>query len=189
MTTTRDQIVETACRLMETQGYHATGLNQIVRESGAPKGSLYYYFPEGKEEIAAEALIQSGRMLAERTREGLAQITDPAGAVRALAAMIAHYIEASGFQAGGPLQAVTVETAATNPRLNLACREAYQMLQTVFEEKLAASGFSAQRAAELAVFFMAAVEGGIVLSRAYHSGDPLRRVGEELAQVIGAAKI
>jgi TetR/AcrR family transcriptional regulator, lmrAB and yxaGH operons repressor len=52
---TRDQIIQTTCTLLESQGYHATGLNQILKESGAPKGSLYYYFPQGKEELAEEA--------------------------------------------------------------------------------------------------------------------------------------
>ena len=41
MSSTRDQIIEKTCELLEAQGYHATGLNQILAESGAPKGSLY----------------------------------------------------------------------------------------------------------------------------------------------------
>ena len=53
MANTREIIIETTCDLMENQGYHATGLNEIVKVSGAPKGSLYYYFPEGKESLAA----------------------------------------------------------------------------------------------------------------------------------------
>ena len=47
MSTKRDEIITTTCRLLELQGYRATGLNEIIRESGAPKGSLYHYFPEG----------------------------------------------------------------------------------------------------------------------------------------------
>ena len=50
MNTTRQQIVEKTSALLERQGYHATGLNQIVAESETPRGSLYYYFPHGKEE-------------------------------------------------------------------------------------------------------------------------------------------
>ena len=56
MTNTRDQIIQTTSNLIENQGYHATGLNEIVKESGAPKGSIYYYFPDGKEGITAEAV-------------------------------------------------------------------------------------------------------------------------------------
>jgi TetR/AcrR family transcriptional regulator, lmrAB and yxaGH operons repressor len=184
MTSTREQILTATCTLMEMQGYHATGLNEIVKASGAPKGSLYYHFPQGKEEIAAQAVLQSGQLLAERTRAGLAADASPSAAVGALAETIAGYIETSGFQAGGPLQAVAVETASTSERLNAACREAYQLLQAAFEDKLREAGIAPERAAQLAGLITAAFEGGIILSRTYHSGDPLRRVGAEIAAVL-----
>ena len=57
MTIAREQILKTTCDLMEKQGYHGTGLNEIVKESGSPKGSLYHYFPDGKEQIVAEAVV------------------------------------------------------------------------------------------------------------------------------------
>ena len=59
MSTKRDEIITTTCRLLELQGYRATGLNEIIRESGAPKGSLYHYFPEGKDELTVEAIAYS----------------------------------------------------------------------------------------------------------------------------------
>ena len=70
MSNAREQILQTTCNLLEKQGYHGTGLNEIVKESGAPKGSLYYYFPEGKEQITAEAVLQSGRVTSERIHAG-----------------------------------------------------------------------------------------------------------------------
>jgi len=180
MTTTRDQIIDTTSDLMESQGYHATGLNQIVAESGAPKGSLYHYFPGGKEEMAAEAIDRTGRQLEERIRANLPPGVAPAEALRDFAHTIAFHIEASGYRAGGPLTAVAMETATNSNRLNRACRDAFERVITAFAERLVTEGTPAERARGLSVFVTAAFEGGIILSRTYHSGDPLRQVGDVL---------
>ena len=68
MSTAREKILQTASELMEKQGYHGTGLNEIIQKSGAPKGSLYYYFPEGKEQIASEAVLRAGQIVSEGGR-------------------------------------------------------------------------------------------------------------------------
>ena len=125
MSSTRDQIVETTCTLLEAQGYHATGLNQIITESGSPKGSLYYYFPQGKEELVAEAIARSGRIVEKNIRAGLARNADAAEAIASFVREIAVGVEASHFSAGSPLTTVALETVNSSERLNLVCREAY----------------------------------------------------------------
>src|SRR6266545_3697904 len=55
----RDKIVESARTLLRRQGYHGTGLAQVIEVSGAPRGSVYYLFPGGKEEIAVAAVAAS----------------------------------------------------------------------------------------------------------------------------------
>jgi TetR/AcrR family transcriptional repressor of lmrAB and yxaGH operons len=187
MSTARDQIIEATCGLLEAQGYHATGLNQIIRESGSPKGSLYHYFPEGKEELAAEAISRTGTLVAERITHGLAANENLPEAIRGFIYFVADQVEASGFRAGGPLTTVAMETATTAPRLNQACRAAYSKLEAAFAARLAAAGHTAERSTELAQFITAAIEGAIILSRTYHSGDPLRRVATELARALAAA--
>jgi len=102
MPTTRDQIIETTGNLLEVQGCHATGLNQILKESGAPKGSLYYYFPDGKESLTVEAIERQGKLITERIKHGLAQNGDTPAVVRSFITTIARNVEASGFRAGGP---------------------------------------------------------------------------------------
>ncbi len=180
MNTTRDQILQTTATLLEKQGCHASGLNEIIRESGSPKGSLYYYFPEGKDQIICEAVLQSGQSTARRIRASLGEILDPALALYDFVLDIAKNVELSGFAAGSPLTAVAMETATTSERINLACRESYSMLTDAFKEKLLASGLDAIRAQELALFITASIEGGIILSRTYHSAEPLKLVARQL---------
>lgn len=176
----RDQIIQTTCALFEKQGLHGTGLNEIVKQSGAPKGSLYHYFPEGKEQIAAEAALESGAITAERIRNGLGDSDNPSKAVYEFVLNIADNVERSGFGSGGPLTAIAMETAIQSERINLACREAYNRIESAFREKLLDRGFTRSKADELATFITASIEGGIILSRTYHSGDPLRLIAKQL---------
>jgi TetR/AcrR family transcriptional repressor of lmrAB and yxaGH operons len=185
--TTRDQIIETTCGLLEAQGYHATGLNQIVKESDTPKGSLYHYFPGGKDELTAEAVARNAMMVEERIRAQLAAEADAARAVQRLVRQIADAVEQSEFRAGGPLQTVALETATTHARLNGVCQEAYRLIQGAFTDRLRESGLEAEAAEALSTLITAAVEGAILLSRTHHTGEPLRLVADQLADVIRAA--
>lgn len=189
MNQTQTQIIETTSALLERQGYNATGLNQIVAESGAPKGSLYYYFPDGKEQIGAETLLWSGEHMAERIRAGLSQAEAAGEAVSLLAMSIADAIEDSKFQAGGPLTTVALETATSSERLNLACREAYSVMQSVFTEKFKDNGFEESRAVDLAGYVLAVFEGSILLSRVQHSGSPLRQAAAHLKSYIKSLEV
>jgi TetR/AcrR family transcriptional regulator, lmrAB and yxaGH operons repressor len=186
MSIVREQILQTTCDLLDKQGYHGTGLNEIVRESGAPKGSLYYYFPEGKEQITAEAVLQSGQIVSERIRAGLSASRRASKAIYDFILLIAENVERSGFAAGSPLTAVAMETVTSSERINLACREAYGLLQAAFKEKLVESGFSKAQADELATFIVASVEGGIILSRVSHTAEPLRLVASQLKALLFA---
>ncbi len=187
MSSMRDQIIETTCMLLEAQGYHATGLNQIIAESGSPKGSLYYYFPQGKEELTAAAIARSGRIVEKNIRTGLANIEDPAEAIASFVRTIAWGIETSKFSVGGPLTTVALETINSSERLNLACREAYGWICDAFNEKLIEGGYSSERASSLATLIVSAIEGGIILSRTNHSGDALRQVADELRNYLRVA--
>lgn len=76
----REKILEAATELFHLKGYHATGLSQIIQESGAPKGSLYYHFPNGKEQLAVEAINLSATRIAAEIEQNLAAYDDPAKA-------------------------------------------------------------------------------------------------------------
>lgn len=180
MPSTRDQIIETTCALLELQGYHATGLNQIIQESGTPKGSLYYHFPGGKEELAVEAISRVGAVVLGRIRDNLAQIEAPAEAIRTFILTIALNVERSGFRAGGPITTIALETASSNERLREECGRIYQGWQEAFANKLIAGGFAEERAQRIAALIISAIEGGVILCRTSRSRTPLENVAYEV---------
>lgn len=188
MSNARDQIIATTCDLLELQGYHGTGLNQIIKESGSPKGSLYYYFPGGKEELAAEAINHVGQTVLKRIRDNLAAVDDPAEAVRGFIRNIAYNVEASGYRAGGPITTVALETASGSDMLRETCHKIYDDWRAAFADKLAACGYADDRAARLAGLIIAAIEGGIILCRTDRSQSPLLMVADEIGFLLEAAR-
>ncbi len=182
MSIKRDDVIDTACRLLELQGYHATGLNQIIQESGAPKGSLYYYFPAGKEELAAAAIARSAVGIGANISGALAEGDDPAAAVVGFIRTLAGHVSASGYQQGGPITAVALEAASTNERLRLACGDAYRLWGGLIADRLRPA--YGPRADRLAMLILAALEGGIILARTERSEQPLLDVADEVAELL-----
>jgi TetR/AcrR family transcriptional regulator, lmrAB and yxaGH operons repressor len=184
MTTTRQQIIEKTSQLLEEQGYHATGLNQIVAESETPRGSLYYYFPEGKEELAAEAIEFKARQMSGYMRRQLEAYADPVESIYRALLNFADHMEGGGCKGGAPIAAVALETASSSERLRQSCHVAYGFLVAPIQEKLAAAGYPTERAEALALTISAAMEGAMILSRTEQSSRPLRIVAEEMRTLL-----
>jgi TetR/AcrR family transcriptional regulator, lmrAB and yxaGH operons repressor len=180
----RDEILRTAWRLFESQGYHATGINQIITESGVPKGSFYHYFPDGKEGLAVEAIEAISDGMRAKVRKVGSSSSNCVEAIAVLFRDIARHLEESGYQHGGPLTIVTLETATTNTRLNQACQRAYNNTHLALSEQLSADVFSEADARELSTLILAGLEGGILLSRTLHSTEPMEQIARQIEHAI-----
>lgn len=184
MANKRQNIIETTCTLLESQGYHATGLNQILQESSAPKGSLYYYFPEGKEELAEEAISRTAERVENNIRAELAIYENHVEAISSFIRTIASYVEKSEFKAGGPLTTLALESANTSERLTKACDRAYSSWCRAFSDILEQNGYSGARASSLAHVIISVIEGATVLSRTERSTQPIEDAAEEIARLL-----
>jgi TetR/AcrR family transcriptional repressor of lmrAB and yxaGH operons len=180
----RDRLLATTADLVHRQGYASTGLNQIVDESGAPKGSLYFHFPGGKEQLVAEALEMSSAAVTALLEGVLATAPTTPQALDMIIAYFSHELETSSFTKGCPIATVALEQAASSDPLHRMCTVAYHRWQALIAARLHQDGHALARAAELAEFFLATIEGALMLCRAHRSTQPLRRAALELRRLL-----
>jgi TetR/AcrR family transcriptional repressor of lmrAB and yxaGH operons len=182
----RSSIIKTAATLFRRQGYAATGINEIVAVSGAPKGSLYHYFPRGKEQIGEEAVRHAGAFVAE-TLDRLAHDHNTAASLLvAYGGMLAGWMIQSDFREGCPITTVLLETAADSAPLALAGQAAFNSWRKVFENALLRDGLEPDRASRLAALGIAALEGAMIQARVERSGSPITDAASELARLFSA---
>jgi len=177
-------MLETAAELVQRQGYASTGLNQILAESRAPKGSLYFHFPGGKEALIAEAVASSSESLSELLEGVLANAPSLGEAIDMIVGYFTSQLEASRFDKGCPIATVALEQAARSDALHAVCSRTYARWQAAIAARLVREGHLASRADELAAFCLAAIEGALLLCRAHRSVEPLRCAGAELRRAV-----
>jgi AcrR family transcriptional regulator len=184
---TRDRIITATGELFRQRGYNGTSLKQVTAAAGAPMGSLFHFFPGGKEELA-EAVLRSGgaayRELFELIYDAAA---DPATAITDFFDGAAEVLEATGYLDACPIGTVALEVASTNDRLRQATAEVFASWQASAAERLEAAGIARARAASLATALVAAVEGGFMLSRAARSPEPMRTAGRLQRELVEAS--
>jgi TetR/AcrR family transcriptional repressor of lmrAB and yxaGH operons len=185
--TARERLVDTAMRLFGRRGYAAIGLNEIVDKSGAPKGSLYHYFPDGKEQLAVAALAHGSTLFLATVNEALETNRNAAEAVRRIGTTLAGWMEGSKFRDGSPATAVTVEMAAISPAIRSQCQAGFASWQARIAATLARNGVPATEARDLALWVVASLEGAMVLARAEASAQPIRNVTRLLVERLEAA--
>ncbi len=78
---TRLRLLEHGTAAFLQQGYHGTGLKQVLDEVGVPKGSFYNYF-DSKEDFGAAAITYYADCLADKMRVALQAAPDALTGVR-----------------------------------------------------------------------------------------------------------
>jgi TetR/AcrR family transcriptional repressor of lmrAB and yxaGH operons len=183
---TRERMIETTAALVHRRGFYGTSLNEILLESGAPRGSLYYHFPGGKEELVLEATRQGVAIVTQLLKEILTGSPDPADGVRAFVEAVAHELRDSGYVFGCPVVPIVLDSPESSA-LAEVCQEALEEWRCVLVQSLSSAGIEWGRAESLATMIVCAVEGGLMLARARRDIAPLGVVGEELASMVRSA--
>ena len=182
---TRERMVETAARLLSTQGYHATGLAQVLDESESPRGSLYFHFPEGKEQMAVEAVQRLGIQLGEALRTKLDKKPDVRAGLASILRMFARQLEATSFQLGCPVATVALEAASAAPELRQACADVFTSWEAYLADRLRLESPRRPQPERLARALLGILEGALLLSKTKASVEPLRDAEVALDALLG----
>lgn len=163
---TRERLLRAGERLFRTQGYAGTGLKELTQAAEAPWGSLYHFFPGGKEQLGVEVVRYGGALYRAGIAAAFARIADPAEAAERLFLNEASVLTRSDYRDGCPIASVTLDIASISEELRAACAEAFAGWLEAIADGLRAAGAPDEAAKALAGFILATLEGCIVLARA-----------------------
>ena len=187
-TDSKAKTLTAAVKLFRQQGYHGTALHDILAAGGAPRGSLYFHFPKGKEEIGAAALS----LIGEAVRQAIVQAVEKSDNAESFLVRIvrgmASDLERSDYREGCPIATTALETAAQSEVLGAATRTAFQKWELEIKRGLFRFGLTSGDADLVATMVLSQLEGALLLARTYRSLAPIQRAEEAVKLLAGAAR-
>ena len=187
-TDARARMIGSMQRLLQTKGYSASGLIELVADSRAPKGSIYHHFPGGKEEIAAAAIRASGAEAAAATARALAGARTPAAGLRVVLQWLSDQLASSNYRYGCPIATTTLEIASESDVVQEACAEAYKAWHAAIADRLVVDGFRKRPAEDAATLVLSAMEGALILCRAQRSVRPLKVLADNVRALLDSSR-
>lgn len=177
-------MLEVGAELFRRQGYHATTLVEVVAAGGLPRGSIYHHFPEGKQQLAIEAVAVAAREVTADMVRAMEQVQRPADAIAAYVTLIADRLEASGFQDGCWYATTALEVTPTDTVLADALNQQFEDWEGLIASALEGFDTTADEALRLARFLIATIEGGLLLARVARDTGPMRDLIPYLQQIV-----
>lgn len=187
MVGTRERIVTATTELFRSQGFNGTSLKQVSEGAAAPTGSLYHFFPGGKDELGIAVVRESGasyQLLFELIAD---EANDIAEAVGAMFDGAADALEQTDFIDICPIGNIAREVASTHDGVRQATVDVFDGWTRAVASRLVTAGISEDHATSLADTVIAAIEGGFILARARRSCDALRTTGAHMQTLVAAA--
>jgi AcrR family transcriptional regulator len=186
-TGTRDRILDTTAELFRRYGYTGTGLKQIVTEANAPFGSIYHFFPGGKQHLGVEVIRRAGQMYQELVEAVFDAAPDVVTGTSDCFLGAAETLRATDYADACPIETVALEVASTNEPLREATAEVFDSWIASGTRRYAGAGIPKKRARELSISLIALLEGAFVLSRAMRRTEPLEVAGGTATAAVRAA--
>ena len=173
---TRQQMIDGTAHLLARGGLQQTSFATVLEHTGAPRGSIYHHFPEGKDQLVSEAVAASGARSLAMIQQWRGDTADVI-AQKFLAAW-RLLLTATNFSAGCAVLAVTTATDSAEVLNDTA--DVFRSWRQELASLLTEGGLSPERAPGVAATLIAAAEGAVVMSRAEQNIEPFDLVADEV---------
>ncbi|GGT03429.1 TetR family transcriptional regulator C-terminal domain-containing protein [Streptomyces chromofuscus] len=182
----REEIAQAAFQQFHARGFNATGINDITRAAGVPKGSFYNHF-SSKGDSALEALIRYAATL--RFDMLTAQDRPPLERLRAHFEFLSKDTVENGFVRGCMVGNFGAEVADHNEEIRAAVKRGFdqwgaQIRQVLVEAQEAGDLDGGLDAGVTALFILSAWEGTLIAARADKSAAPVEAFFRTVFDVI-----
>jgi TetR/AcrR family transcriptional repressor of lmrAB and yxaGH operons len=168
----RDAMLTAAARLFRQRGYAGVGVAELLTESGLPRGSLYFHFPGGKQQIAIEAMLRASGRVSDNVAIAAAESADLSAFITRVFAEWSAGMTTANFARGCGVGLITLEMAAVSPELREAADGIFAAWERQLTEITGGFGLSPVAAATLASALLATIQGAIVIAKARQSAAP-----------------
>lgn len=183
--TPRERMISGAAKMISTRGVGPTSVRDVAKASGAPLGSTYHYFPDGKEQLVDEAVQLVGRRVERLIREAADD-----GTPAVFDAFVANWRQVlidSDYRSGCPVLAVATAETKGDSTAARSASDMFGLWETALIERLVADGLADDRARRLAWLVITSLEGAVAVARSRGSTAPLDDVADEVRAVLVAA--
>jgi TetR/AcrR family transcriptional regulator, transcriptional repressor for nem operon len=182
----RSRVLDAAAALFQAQGYHATGMRDVIDKTGLSPGAFHHHFPT-KEALAIAVINER---VAPAVREAwIDPVRDAAHLRQGVVSVFADIIRGlddRGKVSGCPLNNLAMELSLTNPRMRDALRNVFVEWQDALETRIARSPrgkqWSKDQRRAAASFIVASYSGAMNLSKAAQDSAPLKTTQKMLSQ-------
>ncbi len=179
----RERMIRSAASLISSRGVSATSFSDVVADSGAPRGSIYHHFPDGKQQLATEAIRWTSDRVIAYLRAGTESTPD--AVLSRFIRLWRQVVVTSNASSGCVVAGVALDTGAEDGLMDVA-RETFRSWEAVLAEQLEQADLPARRARGIAVATLAGMEGALILCRAEGNVQPLDDIAEELMRLLPA---
>jgi len=181
----KDLILQEASVLFAEKGYYGLGLSELLKRCDVPKGSFYYYFPDGKIQLIQEVLEYSYRKMEYGITHRMLICPTALASFERMVDRLADGFENKRSFASLLMSMIAIESVYLDERVQATCAQIYAQWQQLYVDFLMQHGFDAQESAVKAQAIFAMVHGSLISSWIKRSSEDLLMVKEALPLILG----
>ena len=184
MADTRDRLLAAANESFRRRGYRATVVKDVAMAAGATIGSMYHFFPGGKDELTVATVVASGEAYRQLFEVIADSAPDVAAAITDFFDGAADVLRETDYIDPCPIGTIARETASMNDEIRAATDAVFLAWIETLRTRLVTAGLAPDESADLATTVVATLEGAFVLARARRDTAPLLRAGRTIRRLI-----